>query len=73
MVYFLKVINKFKKLKLYQIKTSQKLPITIEKAMEWINKAYKDSDDLRYWHLRYKALIYEKAGKLNRQNLYMLY
>ena len=40
--------------------------IDIEKAMEWINKAYKDSDDLRYWHLRYKALIYEKAGKLNK-------
>lgn len=38
--------------------------INIEKAMEWINKAYKDSDNLRYWHLRYKALIYEKAGKL---------
>jgi len=40
--------------------------IDIKKAMEWINKAYKDSDDLRYWHLRYKALIYEKAGKLNK-------
>lgn len=40
--------------------------INIEKAMEWINKAYKDSDNLRYWHLRYKALIYEKAGKLNK-------
>ena len=40
--------------------------IDIEKAMEWINKAYKDSDNLRYWHLRYKALIYEKAGKLNK-------
>ena len=40
--------------------------IDIEKAIEWINKAYKDSDDLRYWHLRYKALIYEKAGKLNK-------
>ena len=40
--------------------------IDIEKAMEWINKAYKDSDNLRYWHYRYKALIYEKAGKLNK-------
>lgn len=40
--------------------------INIEKAMEWINKAYNDSDNLRYWHLRYKALIYEKAGKLNK-------
>src|SRR5210317_471560 len=40
--------------------------IDIEKAMEWINKAYKDSDNLKYWHLRYKALIYEKAGKLNK-------
>jgi tetratricopeptide (TPR) repeat protein len=40
--------------------------IDIEKAMEWINKAYKDSDNLRYWHLRYKALIYEKAGKFNK-------
>ena len=40
--------------------------IDIEKAMEWINKAYKDSDNLRYWHLRYKALIYEKGGKLNK-------
>jgi tetratricopeptide (TPR) repeat protein len=40
--------------------------IDIEKAMEWINKAYKDSDNLRYWHLGYKALIYEKAGKLNK-------
>ncbi len=40
--------------------------IDIEKAMEWINKAYKDSDNLRYWHLRYKALIFEKAGNLNK-------
>tara|TARA_B100000900_G_scaffold82042_1_gene66269 strand:- start:36836 stop:37324 length:489 start_codon:yes stop_codon:yes gene_type:complete len=33
----LKVINKFKKLKLYQIKTSQKLPITIEKAWNFLS------------------------------------
>jgi len=39
--------------------------IDIKKALDWINKAYKDSDDLRYWHLRYKALIYEKAGRLS--------
>ena len=33
----MKVINKFKKLKLYQIKTSQKLPITIEKAWNFLS------------------------------------
>ena len=33
----MKDINKFKKLKLYQIKTSQKLPITIEKAWNFLS------------------------------------
>ena len=37
----MKVINKYKKLKLYQIKTSQKLPITIEKAWNFLNKPKK--------------------------------
>ena len=33
----MKVINKFKKLKLYQIKTSQKLPITIEEGWGFLS------------------------------------
>ena len=38
--------------------------IDMKMAVKWIDKAYKDSDDLKYWQLRYKALIYEKAGKI---------
>mgnify|MGYP003326781107 CR=1 FL=1 len=40
--------------------------IDLDKAIEWIDIAFKDSDDLPYWQLRYKALINEKAGKINK-------
>ena len=40
--------------------------IDINKAVKWIDIAFKDSDDLKYWQLRYKALIYEKAGRLDK-------
>ena len=44
--------------------------INIDKALKWIDNAFKDSDDLPYWQLRYKALIYEKAGKINKAKKY---
>ena len=44
--------------------------INIDKALKWIDIAFKDSDDLPYWQLRYKALIYEKAGKINKAKKY---
>ena len=44
--------------------------IDMKMAVKWIDKAYKDSDDLKYWQLRYKALIYEKAGKIKKAREY---
>ena len=44
--------------------------IDLDKAIEWIDIAFKDSDDLPYWQLRYKALINEKAGKINKAKKY---
>ena len=44
--------------------------IDIKKAIEWINIAFNDSDDLKYWQLMYKALIHEKAGKMKKARQY---
>lgn len=44
--------------------------IDTEKALKWIDIAFKDSDDLKYWQLRYKALIYEKAGRIKKAKEY---
>jgi len=44
--------------------------IDINKAIDWIDIAFKDSDDLKYWQLMYKALIYEKAGKMEKARQY---
>ena len=42
----------------------------IKKALKWIDIAFKDSDDLKYWQLRYKAIIYERAGKVKKAKKY---
>ena len=44
--------------------------IDLNKAIKWIDIAFKDSDDLKYWQLNYKALIYEKAGKMKKAKEY---
>ena len=44
--------------------------IDISKAVKWIDSAFKDSDNLKYWQLRYKALIYEKAGNIIKAKEY---
>lgn len=44
--------------------------IDLNKAVKWIDIAFKDSDDLKYWQLNYKALIYEKAGKMKKAKQY---
>lgn len=44
--------------------------IDIDKSLQWIDIAFNDSDELPYWQLRYKALIYEKAGKINKAKKY---
>ena len=44
--------------------------IDLNKAVKWIDIAFKDSDDLKYWQLNYKALIYEKAGKIKKAKQY---
>ena len=44
--------------------------IEIKKALKWIDIAFKDSDDLKYWQLRYKAIIYERAGKIKKAKKY---
>ena len=41
--------------------------LDINKALKWIDIALPDSKDLKYWQLRYKAIIYEKAGKMKKQ------
>jgi len=40
--------------------------IDIKQAMKWINLAYPDNKEHRYWQYRYKSLIYEKAGKMKK-------
>jgi len=44
--------------------------IDINKALKWIDIALPDSKDLKYWQLRYKAIIYEKAGKMKKAKKY---
>ena len=44
--------------------------IDIAKALKWIDIAFKDTDNLKYWQLRYKALIYEKAGNIIKAKEY---
>ena len=44
--------------------------IDIAKAVKWIDSAFKDTDNLKYWQLRYKALIYEKAGNIIKAKEY---
>ena len=44
--------------------------IDIDKAVKWIDSAFKDTDNLKYWQLRYKALIYEKAGNIIKAKEY---
>ena len=44
--------------------------IDIAKAVKWIGIAFKDTDNLKYWQLRYKALIYEKAGNIIKAKEY---
>jgi tetratricopeptide (TPR) repeat protein len=44
--------------------------IDISKAVKWIDSAFKDSDNLKYWQLMYKALIYEKAGNIIKAKEY---
>ncbi len=44
--------------------------IDITKAVKWIDIAFKDTDNLKYWQLRYKALIYEKAGNIIKAKEY---
>ena len=44
--------------------------IDISKSVKWIDSAFKDSDNLKYWQLRYKALIYEKAGNIIKAKEY---
>ena len=46
------------------------VPRDIKKAIEWINIAFNDSHDLKYWQLMYKALIHEKAGKMKKARQY---
>ncbi len=44
--------------------------LDINKALKWIDIALPDSKDLKYWQLRYKAIIYEKAGKMKKAKKY---
>ena len=44
--------------------------IDINKALKWNDFALPDSNDLKYWQLRYKGIIYEKAGKMKKAKKY---
>ena len=44
--------------------------IHLDKAVKWIDVAFDDSDDLKYWQLRYKALINEKVGNIKNAKKY---
>ena len=44
--------------------------IHLDKAVKWIDIAFDDSDDLKYWQLRYKALINEKVGNIKNAKKY---
>ncbi len=58
--------NDFRKAAMYYYEEN----IQIDKAVKWIDIAFDDSDDLKYWQLRYKALINEKAGKIKKAKKY---
>tara|TARA_B100000963_G_scaffold308192_1_gene283577 strand:- start:1350 stop:2243 length:894 start_codon:yes stop_codon:yes gene_type:complete len=58
--------NDFRKAAMYYYEEN----IYIDKAVKWIDIAFDDSDDLKYWQLRYKALINEKAGKIKKAKKY---
>ena len=58
--------NDFRKAAMYYYEEN----IHIDKAVKWIDIAFDDSDDLKYWQLRYKALINEKAGKIKKAKKY---
>ena len=58
--------NDFRKAAMYYYEEN----INIDKAVKWIDIAFDDSDDLKYWQLRYKALINEKAGKIKKAKKY---
>ena len=58
--------NDFRKAAVYYYEEN----IDLNKAVKWIDIAFKDSDDLKYWQLNYKALIYEKAGKMKKAKQY---
>ena len=58
--------NDFRKAAMYYYEEN----IHLDKAVKWIDIAFDDSDDLKYWQLRYKALINEKAGKINKAKKY---
>ena len=44
--------------------------INLDKAVKWIDIAFDDSDNLKYWQLRYKALINEKVGNIKNAKKY---
>ena len=58
--------NDFRKAAMYFYEEN----IHLDKAVKWIDIAFNDSDDLKYWQLRYKALINEKAGKIKKAKKY---
>jgi len=58
--------NDFRKAAMYYYEEN----IHLDKAVKWIDIAFDDSDDLKYWQLRYKALINEKAGKIKKAKKY---
>ena len=58
--------NDFRKAAMYYYEEN----INLDKAVKWIDIAFDDSDDLKYWQLRYKALINEKAGKIKKAKKY---
>jgi len=58
--------NDFRKAAMYYYEEN----IYLDKAVKWIDIAFDDSDDLKYWQLRYKALINEKAGKIKKAKKY---
>jgi len=58
--------NDFRKAAMYYYEEN----IHIDKAVKWIDIAFDDSDDLKYWQLRYKGLINEKAGKIKKAKKY---
>jgi len=58
--------NDFRKAAMYFYEEN----IHLDKAVKWIDIAFNDSDDLKYWQLRYKSLVNEKAGKIKKAKKY---